>query len=131
MKQDVFKLTETVYKPLIARELLNYKQAELNPFTLAIQHGRREGHALSRGQQLRAQMLGVGGGALAGVPLGVLAQAMFGEEKNLRAYLRSALIGGLSGASIGGGVGGLTHAFVPSLTSTEFERDFMDGKSVD
>ena len=47
--------------------------------------------------------LGAAGGAAAGLPIGLLAHAIFGKDKGLRGYLRSALLGTL----IGGGAGAL------------------------
>ena len=44
-------------------------------------------------------------GGAAGIPVGLLAQAVLGKDKSLRAYLRSALLGGLGGAGLGAGVG--------------------------
>lgn len=50
---------------------------------------------------------GAGAGLIAGIPIALLANALFGKDKSLRGHLRSALLGGTIGAGVGaaGGAG--------------------------
>lgn len=54
---------------------------------------------------------GAAGGALAGIPIALLANALFGKDKGLRGSLRAALMGGL----VGGGAGAMGGAGVNYL----------------
>lgn len=66
--------------------------------------------ALRAGQQYAPSIgLGAGAGALAGIPIALLAHGFFGKDKGLRGYLRSALMGGLIGGGLGAAGGGLTR----------------------
>jgi hypothetical protein len=107
MIKQAYELAQ-VKKPLIAATLIQYKQAakqaqDAEPGMMdkakamgsdALEAGKRYGPGVG---------IGAGAGALAGLPISLLANAVFGKDKSLRGYLRSALMGSL----IGGGVGGL------------------------
>ena len=66
---------------------------------------------------------GAAGGALAGIPIALLANAVFGKDKGLRGSLRAALMGGLLGGgagALGGGAGKYLYDNVPE------SREYMD-----
>lgn len=68
---------------------------------------------------------GAAGGALAGIPIALLANAVFGKDKGLRGSLRAALMGGLVGGGAGAlGGGGAKYMYG---NSPEF-KNFMDEK---
>lgn len=61
---------------------------------------------------------GAGAGALAGVPLALLANAIFGKDKSLRGHLRSALMGAILGGgagAVGGGALKYLHGSSPEM----------------
>ena len=108
--------------PGIVNSLLQYKQAGditptvATPETVASDSGptigdRIEGTA-ARASALGKQYggatgMGAGAGLIAGIPIALLANALFGKDKSLRGHLRSALLGGTIGAGVGaaGGAG--------------------------
>lgn len=61
-------------------------------------------------------------GALAGIPIGLLVQALRGDSKSksLRDYLKS----GLMGALIGGGAGALGAGGIRGISMTDMGKDF-------
>ena len=64
---------------------------------------------------------GAGAGALAGIPISLLAHAMFGKERGIRGYLRSALMGSILGGGIGalgGGAGRYLYQNNPGARET-------------
>jgi hypothetical protein len=68
---------------------------------------------------------GAGAGALAGIPIALLARALFSqdeEDSDLRSYLMTAL----KGALIGGGVGGLAGAGLRGAYGTEGGKNTID-----
>ena len=108
--------------PGIVNSLLQYKQAVDTPPTGAIpptgdsDSGRTMGDkiegltdsASALGKQYGgATGMGAGAGLIAGIPIALLANALFGKDKSLRGHLRSALLGGTIGAGVGaaGGAG--------------------------
>lgn len=99
--------------PGIVNSLLQYKQAEeLLPSDSGPTMGDRiegfAGRASALGKQYGgATGMGAGAGLIAGIPIALLANALFGKDKSLRGHLRSALLGGTIGAGVGaaGGAG--------------------------
>lgn len=68
---------------------------------------------------------GAGAGALAGIPIALLARALFSrdeEDSDLPSYLMTAL----KGALIGGGVGGLAGAGLRGAYGTEGGKNMID-----
>lgn len=66
--------------------------------------------ALRTGQQYAPALgLGAGAGVLAGIPIALLSHGLFGKDKSLRGYLRSALMGSLIGGGLGAAGGGLAR----------------------
>ena len=103
-----------VKKPLIAAALIQYKQAAEEKGTMdkAIDSAKAFGNnALEAGKRYGPGVgIGAGAGVLAGLPISVLANAVFGKDKSLRGYLRSALMGSLVGGGLGAlGGGGLRY----------------------
>jgi hypothetical protein len=117
MIKQAFQSAE-VKKPLIAAALIRYKQAEdkktdtggddkgfIGKTTDSIKEFGSD--ALAAGKRYGPGVgIGAGAGVIAGIPISLLANAVFGKDKSLRGYLRSALMGSL----IGGGVGALGGA---------------------
>ena len=102
--------------PGIVNSLLQYKQAVDTPPTVDSDSGRSMGDkiegftdsASALGKQYGgATGMGAGAGLIAGIPIALLANALFGKDKSLRGHLRSALLGGTIGAGVGaaGGAG--------------------------
>lgn len=115
MIKQAYELAQ-VKKPLIAATLIHYKQANKATMDMEAPEGggaapgimdkakAMGSDALEAGKRYGPGVgIGAGAGALAGLPISLLANAVFGKDKSLRGYLRSALMGSL----IGGGVGGL------------------------
>lgn len=115
MIKQAYELAQ-VKKPLIAATLIHYKQANKTTMDMEAPEGAGAApgmmdkakamgsDALEAGKRYGPGVgIGAGAGALAGLPISLLANAVFGKDKSLRGYLRSALMGSL----IGGGVGGL------------------------
>jgi hypothetical protein len=102
-----------VKKPLIAAALIQYKQAEeKGTMDKALDSAKAFGNdALEAGKRYGPGVgIGAGAGVLAGLPISVLANAVFGKDKSLRGYLRSALMGSLVGGGLGAlGGGGLRY----------------------
>jgi hypothetical protein len=99
----------------MAAELIAYKQAAdvapAAPTSMqdkAMSAGR---DALAAGQKYAPSIgYGAGAGALAGIPVALLANAIFGKDKSLRGHLRSALMGAILGGGAGAiGGGGLKY----------------------
>lgn len=94
----VDKLAQTKQAAL-AGELAAYKQAADASAAPAAPNA-----ALAAGKAYAPAVgYGAGAGALAGVPIALLANAFFGKDKSLRGHLRSALMG----AILGGGAGAI------------------------
>jgi len=113
MIKQAFQSAE-VKKPLIAAALIQYKQAEEEKGTMgkALDSAKAFGNdALEAGKRYGPGVgIGAGVGVLAGLPISVLANAVFGKDKSLRGYLRSALMGSLIGGGLGAlGGGGLRY----------------------
>lgn len=66
---------------------------------------------------------GAAGGAIAGIPIALLANALMGKDKSLRGSLRSALMGSL----IGGGVGAAGGATAKALHNNGFGAQMDSG----
>jgi hypothetical protein len=66
---------------------------------------------------------GAAGGAIAGIPIALLANALMGKDKSLRGSLRSALMGSL----IGGGVGAAGGATAKALHNNGFGAKMDSG----
>jgi len=137
MIKQAFLLSE-VKKPLIAAALIRYKQAQdagaAGPAGGTADQGWLDkavdsvkgvgADALALGKSYGPGIgVGAGAGVLAGLPISVLANAIFGKDKSLRGYLRSALLGSL----IGGGVGALGGGGLRYYSESSPER----GKAVD
>ena len=109
-RSQIVKMASETYRPLIAKAILNYKKAE------------EEGggsSAFDLGKEYAAPVgYGAGAGALAGIPIALLANAAFGKDRSLRSYLRSALLGGIGGAGLGALGGGALQKFDPELASS-------------
>jgi hypothetical protein len=77
------------------------------------------------GSYLPSVGYGAGAGALAGIPIALLARALFSqdeEDSDFRSYLMTAL----KGALIGGGVGGLAGAGLRGAYGTEGGKNTID-----
>ena len=98
-----------VKKPLIAAALIRYKQAEGEKGMMgkAVDSVKEFGNdALEAGKRYGPGVgVGAGAGVIAGIPIALLANAVFGKDKSLRGYLRSALMGTIGGG-LAGGLGG-------------------------
>lgn len=118
MIKQAYELAQ-VKKPLIAATLIHYKQANKATMDMEAPEGggaapgimdqakAMGSDALEAGKRYGPSVgIGAGAGALAGLPIALLANAVFGKDKSLRGYLRSALMGSL----IGGGTGALGGA---------------------
>jgi len=123
MIKQAFQSAE-VKKPLIAAALIRYKQAEGDEAAAApaaaAPAAAAPAPAAAPGMMDKVKDfgssygpgvgIGAGAGVLAGLPISVLANAIFGKDKSLRGYLRSALMGSLIGGGLGAlGGGGLRY----------------------
>ena len=86
----------------VVQHLRMYKQAE-NPTGILRAMAQADHEPAAR----RAALMG----GLAGIPIALLANAVFGKDKSLRASLRAALMGGLAGGSLGGLAGAGKHLY--------------------
>jgi len=103
MKKTFLKLSELSeeYRPLLLSELRLQKQADSSFLSKALEKGQEYAPAVG---------YGAAGGALAGVPVALLANALFGKDKSMRGHLRSALMGSILGGGVGAlGAGGLRY----------------------
>lgn len=66
---------------------------------------------------------GAAGGALAGIPIALLANALMGKDKSLRGSLRSALMGSL----IGGGLGAAGGAGAKAMYNNGYKDQMNTG----
>jgi|LakMenEpi03Aug12_release.lakeMendotaPanAssembly.Ray.scaffolds.fasta_scaffold00026_14 hypothetical protein len=121
MIKQAYELAQ-VKKPLIAATLIHYKQANKGTMDMEPMIGGAEPGMMDKAMAMGSDALeagkrygpgvgiGAGAGALAGLPVSLLANAVFGKDKSLRGYLRSALMGSLIGGGLGGlGAGGLQY----------------------
>lgn len=104
MKKTFLKLSKLSeeYRPLLLSELRLHKQA---------------GSFLDTAKEYAPAVgYGAAGGAMAGIPVALLANALFGKDKSLRGHLRSSLMGAILGGGAGAlGGGALRHYTEPSV----------------
>jgi hypothetical protein len=85
---------------------------------------------LNRGREYAPSIgYGAGAGAIAGIPIALLAHALTGDskKKGLRSYLKSALLGAL----LGGGLGGAGGAGLRAYAKSSPERADLIGGGID
>lgn len=120
MKETFLNLSKVSdeYRPLLLSELMLHKQASANSLAPAsfIKASNDPGmmdQALETGKRYAPAVgYGAAGGALAGIPLALLANALFGKDKSMRGHLRSALMGSILGGGIGAlGGGGAKYLY--------------------
>lgn len=96
-------------RPELFNALRTYKQAQDAPALSMTDRAKDMGNsALAAGKDYAPSIgYGAAGGALAGIPIALLANALMGKDKSLRGSLRSALMGSLIGGGLGaaGGAG--------------------------
>lgn len=93
----------------LAAELIAFKQAvDAAPAPSMQDRAMAAGNqALAAGKEYAPSIgYGAGAGALAGVPIALLANAIFGKDKSVRGHLRSALMGAILGGGAGAVGGG-------------------------
>ena len=96
-------------RPELFNALRTYKQAGPAEAPSMMDKAKDMGNsALAAGKDYAPSIgYGAAGGALAGIPIALLANALMGKDKSLRGSLRSALMGSLIGGGLGaaGGAG--------------------------
>jgi hypothetical protein len=110
------------YRPLLLSELMLHKQASSKDAPNATSELPDSEGLLDKSLKYGPSVgYGAGAGVLAGIPLSLLANALFGKDKSLRGHLRSALMGSI----LGGGIGALGGAGARYLYGTGM-RDAID-----
>ena len=112
-------------RPELFNALRNYKQAEKGVMEGAMDSVKDFGNrSLAAGKDYAPSVgYGAAGGAIAGIPIALLANALMGKDKSLRGSLRSALMGSL----IGGGVGAAGGATAKALHNNGFGPQMDSG----
>ena len=113
-------------RPELFNALRNYKQAEEKGMIEGAMDSVKDfgNKSLAAGKDYAPSVgYGAAGGAIAGIPIALLANALMGKDKSLRGNLRSALMGSL----IGGGVGAAGGATAKALHNNGFGADMRSG----
>ena len=112
-------------RPELFNALRTYKQAGPAEAPSMMDKAKDMGNsALAAGKDYAPSIgYGAAGGAIAGIPIALLANALMGKDKSLRGSLRSALMGSL----IGGGLGAAGGAGAKAMYNNGYKDQMNSG----